>query len=55
MINWRKTKIPAATKANMFSLNMISLVAATDEESHQPHTNSTQHTPQSIETHGFLF
>ena len=55
MINWHKTNIPAAIKANMFSLNMISLVASTDKESHQPHTNSTQHTPQSIETHGFLF
>ena len=54
-INWRKTKIPAAIKENVFSLTMISLVAATDEESHQPHTHSTQHTPQSTETHGFLF
>lgn len=55
MINWRKTKLPAAIKENMFSLMMISLVAATDEDSHQPHSHSTQHTPQSTETHGFLF
>lgn len=54
-INWRKTKIPAAIKENMFSLTMISLVAATVEESHQLHTHSTQDTPQSTETHGFLF
>lgn len=44
MINWHKTKIPAAIKENMFSLTMISLVAATDEDSHQPHSHSTQHT-----------
>lgn len=53
MINWSKMKNPGAVKTNIFPLAMISLVATTDEGSHQPHTHT--HTPQSTETHTWLF
>lgn len=42
-------KNPGAVKTNIFPLAMISLVATTDEGSHQPHTHT--HTTKHRNTH----